>query len=42
MAWERSDIFKASVMNEDSSKYIIDTCPECMRNGGLKYYDDKK
>jgi hypothetical protein len=38
----KEDVFKATVMNEDSSKYIIDTCPNCMRNGGLKFYDDKE
>lgn len=39
---EASEIFKALVMNEDSSKYPIDTCPDCMRNGGLIYHDTVK
>ena len=35
--WEGSvsEIFKTQVMNTDSSKYVIEVCPQCMRNGRL-------
>ena len=34
-----ADVFKANVMNEDSTTYRVDTCPRCMRNGGIVYND---
>lgn len=34
-----SDVLKAPRLNEDGKSYMINTCPSCMRNGGLIFYD---
>lgn len=38
--WGTKDqVVKAPRLNEDGKVYQIDACPNCMRNGGLEFYD---
>jgi hypothetical protein len=34
-----ADVISAPKVNEDGAVYQIKTCPSCMRNGGLIFYD---
>jgi hypothetical protein len=35
----KDEVIRAPKVNEDGAVYQIDTCPNCMRNGGLISYD---
>jgi predicted RNA-binding Zn-ribbon protein involved in translation (DUF1610 family) len=37
----KDKVIKAFVMNEDSTRYTINTCPNCLRNGGLVFHDEQ-
>ncbi len=35
----REQLMKSPRLNEDGKQYQIDTCPQCLRNGGLDYHN---
>jgi hypothetical protein len=35
----KDDVLKSPRLNEDGAVYQITTCPNCLRNGGLVFYD---
>ncbi len=37
----KEEVHTAKVMNTDSSTYVIQVCPQCLRNGGLIDHDAK-
>jgi len=36
---QKEDVLKSPRLNEDGVVYQINTCPSCLRNGGLVFYD---
>lgn len=35
----KTDVLSAPRMNEDGKVYQITVCPDCMRNGGLEFFE---